>query len=197
VFVSPAAVELRAGEAVQLVAQANDDQGRAIGGASLDFESESPAIADVTRDGLLAATGPAGTTTVRVASGIRETFVPVTVRAGPPRSLAFVDAPPPESAAAAELPVALRVIDAFGNPVAGLRIVLVVTGGDGTVEPAGGTTDAAGGLQTTWRVGTTAGEQALEARAERVAAATVRTTVLPPPEETPAEPPDEPATPGR
>jgi hypothetical protein len=191
VFVSPVAVELRAGEAVQLVAQASDDRGRAIGGASIDFESEAPALADVTLHGLVAATGSVGTTTVRVASGTREMLVPVTVRAGPPRALAFIDAPPSESAASADLPLTLRVADAFGNPVPRLRLALAATAGGGTVDPADGTTDGDGILRATWRLGPAAGEHLLEARLERVATATVRTTVVPPPAEAPAPEPQE------
>lgn len=177
VFVSPAAIELRAGETVQLVAQVNDDQGRAIGGASLDFGSESAAIADVTQNGLVAASGPVGTTAVHVASGGRETVVPVIVRAGAPRTLAFAAAPPAESAPEAELAVAVRVVDAFGNPVAGTPIELVVTSGGGTVEPAEGASDGDGVLRVTWRLAAGSGEHVLEARAERLASAIVRTTV--------------------
>jgi hypothetical protein len=177
VFVDPAAVELRAGETVQLLAQVNDAQGRAIGGASLDFESRSPAIAHVTPNGLVAATGPVGTTAVHVASGSRETLVPITVRAGAPRTLAFAEAPLAESAPEAEVAVAVRVVDAFGNPAAGTRIELAVTGGGGAIEPAAGASDGDGVVRATWRLGTDAGEHVLEARADRLASTIVRTTV--------------------
>lgn len=177
VFVDPAAVELRAGETMQLVAQVNDAQGRAVGGASLDFESRSPAIAHVTPNGLVAATGPVGTTAVHVASGSRETLVSVAVRAGAPRTLAFAEVPLAEATPDAELAVAVRVVDAFGNPATGTRIELAVTGGGGTVAPAAGASDGDGVVRATWRLGTEAGEHVLEARADRLASAIVRTTV--------------------
>ena len=54
--------------------------------------------------------------------------------------------------------LAVRVTDAFGNPVPGVPIVWSATGG-GTVSPATGTTNAQGIAKAAWTLGTTVGVQ--------------------------------------
>lgn len=168
VSVVPVALELRAGETAQLAAQVNDDAGQPIGGAEIVFTSDAVALADVTRDGLVTATGPVGSTQLRVASGRAEVRVPVTVVAGRAHSIAVQQGPPGESVAEGTTAVlVLRVQDAFGNAVPGVELQFVALAGDGAVSVPAATTDARGTVHVDWKLG--AGEQVLEARAADLA----------------------------
>jgi adhesin/invasin len=61
---------------------------------------------------------------------------------------------------------AVRVTDAAGDPVAGFGVTFVVTAGGGTVSGASQTTDANGVARVgSWTLGSSAGQNTLEARA--------------------------------
>ncbi len=61
-------------------------------------------------------------------------------------------------------PPAVRVTDAFNNPVAGVAVAFAVTAGGGTINAASVTTDAAGlAALTTWTLGTVAGPNTVTA----------------------------------
>jgi hypothetical protein len=179
VFVAPASLELRAGETAQLVAQANGADGAPIGGAELEYASAAPTIASVTPHGLVAATGPTGTTTIRVASGRAETAVAVNVLPSQPQSLAASTSAPAESTAGTPIDVAVRAADAFGNAVPTTQVTFAVGAGDGSIEPSSVTTDAEGLARAVWTLGQATGEQALEARIEAVPPVVFRTHVPP------------------
>jgi hypothetical protein len=60
--------------------------------------------------------------------------------------------------------LAVRVTDTEGRPIVGQRVTFVPANSAGTVAPAEGMTDSTGRVATSWRLGTTAGLQAMEAR---------------------------------
>jgi hypothetical protein len=65
------------------------------------------------------------------------------------------------------VPPAVRVTDARGEPVAGVPVTFVVTGGGGAVEGGAATTDSDGiATAGSWRLGATPGGNTLEARAD-------------------------------
>lgn len=182
VAVIPAALELRAGETAQLAAQVNDDAGQPIGGAEIVFTSDAGAIAGVTRDGLVTATGPVGSTQLRVASGRAEFRVPVAVIAGRPYSLEAEQGPPGDPVVAgATVPLVLRVQDAFGNVVPEVEVRFAAIAGGGAVSVPAATTDPSGTVRVEWKLG--AGEQVMEARAGELAPLSLRAvtahTILP------------------
>ena len=182
VAVIPAGLELRAGETAQLAAQVNDDAGQPIGGAEILFTSDATALAGVTRDGLVTATGPVGSTELRVASGRAEVRVPVTVIAGRAHSISVQQGAPSEPVVAGTTAaLVLRVQDAFGNAVPGVEVQFVALAGDGAVSVPAATTDASGTVGVEWTLG--AGEQVLEARATDLAPLPLRVltahTILP------------------
>lgn len=67
-------------------------------------------------------------------------------------------------------PPAVRISDAFGNPVAGAEVTFAVTGGGGSVTGSPATTDASGVATVgSWVLGTTAGANSLSASVDGVA----------------------------
>ena len=60
-------------------------------------------------------------------------------------------------------PLVVRVTATDGLPVAGVAVSFGVTGGGGSVNPAGATTDASGLAQAIWTLGQTAGTQTVTA----------------------------------
>jgi hypothetical protein len=71
-------------------------------------------------------------------------------------------------------PVAVKVTDSRGHPVAGQAVTFEVTGGGGSVYSGSATTDAGGMAQERWRLGTQAGApQRLEARVATGSGATL------------------------
>ena len=80
------------------------------------------------------------------------------------------------AAPGAEVPIApaVRVLDSDGDPVEGVAITFVVTGGGGTVEGAATVTGPDGiGRVDRWTLGGTAGTNTLEARADGLAGSPV------------------------
>jgi probable HAF family extracellular repeat protein len=61
------------------------------------------------------------------------------------------------------LPLLVRVLDAFGNPVPGAAVAWLASG-EGSVAPALSQSDAAGEARVVWTLGPAAGEQAVQAR---------------------------------
>ncbi|HXY68814.1 MAG TPA: Ig-like domain-containing protein, partial [Gemmatimonadales bacterium] len=79
---------------------------------------------------------------------------------------------------AVAVPPSVIVRDAVGNPVSGTSVTFAVTGGGGTVAPAGAvTTDASGVAQvTSWTLGTALGTNTLTATAPGLAGSPVTFT---------------------
>ena len=72
----PAALVMTAGDTAQVVVQANDRSGQAIGGSVFTFRLASPDLASVTERGLVTANGRTGATELLVSSGARQARVP-------------------------------------------------------------------------------------------------------------------------
>ncbi len=70
--------------------------------------------------------------------------------------------------------LAVRVEDAFGNPVAGVRVRFRAAAGGGTVAPEWARTDSAGRAAAAWTLGDAEGRAAAEAAAEGAPALRVR-----------------------
>ena len=60
------------------------------------------------------------------------------------------------------------VADSFGNGVPEMDVGFQVTGGDGSVDPASAKTDTSGTASTSWTLGTSIGDNALEVRVEGI-----------------------------
>ena len=74
--------------------------------------------------------------------------------------------------------IAVRVVDADGNPVVGAAVTWVVTAGGGRVEPSTGTTDSDGRASTGWFLGPTLGTNAVQAVVSGVGTATFTATAV-------------------
>jgi serine/threonine protein kinase len=90
-------------------------------------------------------------------------------------------------------PLALRLTDARGQPVAGARVAFQVEEGDGSVQPSQARTDAAGWVVGRWVLGAAPGPQAVTARVPlaRDTVLTFRAQATAPEPTTAAEAPEE------
>ncbi|MFQ5704315.1 MAG: beta strand repeat-containing protein [Gemmatimonadales bacterium] len=119
--------------------------------------------------------GGAGTqtATVSVFGSTAQTTVTATGTPGPAKSIVKVagDAQAVVAGKAVSTPPSVRVVDAFGNGVAGLPVTFSVTAGGGSITGGAQNTDAAG-LTTvgSWTLGTTAGTNQLTALTDVVPA---------------------------
>lgn len=75
--------------------------------------------------------------------------------------------------------VAVRAVDASGNPRANVAVTFAVTDGDGFVSPTVVRTDAEGVARASWRLGTTAGVNVLTATVNGVPPAVITATAEP------------------
>jgi hypothetical protein len=81
---------------------------------------------------------------------------------GTAKSLVLVSGGGQTAATSATLaPITMLVVDAAGNPKAGVTLSFAVTTGGGTVTPASAGTDAKGNASAIWTLGPTAGTQTL------------------------------------
>jgi hypothetical protein len=164
--------------AQSLVVQVNDQSGTAMSGITVDFTvtggngSVSPASGTTGSDGQVSTdwtlgTG-AGAQQVRaVVSGSNvAATLGATAVADAAAGLAEVSGNNQRAPRSATLTDALtvRVEDQFMNGVEGIDVEFVVTSGGGSVSTAMVTTDANGDAATTWTLGSTVGQQTLEAR---------------------------------
>jgi len=157
----PDVLTLRSGSREQLVVQVNDASGRPIGGAPIEFRSESPRLLGVNETGVVTSLGPVGSGRVRVASGAVAANVSATIVPSSPFRIeklsgdlqrSRVNSPLPE-------PLSVRITDANGNPVPDTR--LVVEPSQGEVAPAEVISRADGVVEVRWTLGPKAGGQTL------------------------------------
>jgi hypothetical protein len=80
---------------------------------------------------------------------------------------------------ALQLPLLVRVLDRFGNPVPSTLVTFAVTAGGGSANPNTRITDAQGTASTVWTLGATAGVNVAEARVPDVTPATFTSTGYP------------------
>lgn len=155
-----------------------DEKGRALSGVQIQFTvsagggSVAPATATTGTDGSARAAWTLGTAAgeQRVearAEGIAAAAVTFTAasQAAPPASAVATGGDQTGVVGAAlGQPVSVRLLDSFGNPVAGVAIAWSLPSGQGgSIMPAASTTDAAGTATATWTLGNRAGAQTLTA----------------------------------
>ena len=82
---------------------------------------------------------------------------------GPPHEIRRLTAATFNAVAGSSIPsgVGVKVVDARGKAVSGIRVAFTVTRGDGTVGPHLVVSDAEGNAHAEWTVGTTVGENSL------------------------------------
>ena len=121
----PAQLSLKAGASGVLAARANDAEGQPIDGARLEFSASDPRLLRVTEQGEVTSLGPAGKTSILIASGSRTLTVPVSIVAGPAHRLEAVGASHRAIVAGtpAKDPFDVRLLDSFDNPVANAPVV--------------------------------------------------------------------------
>jgi adhesin/invasin len=121
----PARLSLTAGARGVLATRANDAGGTPIDGARLEFSASDPRLLRVTAQGEVTSLGPAGRTSILIASGSRTLTVPVDIVAGPAHRLEAVGASQRAIAAGtpAKDPIDVRLLDSFDNPVANAPVV--------------------------------------------------------------------------
>jgi hypothetical protein len=164
-LVVPDRVELVAGASAWLQGQVNDTQGQVVGGAPIAFQADNPQLLKVTIHGEVTARGPAGQGTVRVVSGSLVRSVAVTVAPGPAERVLVERGAGLQTSAGVGFPapVAVRLVDAFGNGIPGQPLALAVEGPSPTELSA--TTASDGRAAFDLPVLTTAGAVAVAIRA--------------------------------
>lgn len=178
IAVDPPSVTITAGSRLQLRAQVNDAQSQPIGGATISFSSDKPAIVDVTMLGLLSAPGPFGDAIVSVSSGVRTARVSVHVIPGVAAALALVRGPVPKPVVHGAMgDIQVRVQDAFNNPVPDVALTWQVSEGSGTLESSEAKTATDGTASVQWVAGQHAGEQTLTVHSGELRALVVRAPV--------------------
>ncbi|WKW13206.1 Ig-like domain-containing protein [Pseudogemmatithrix spongiicola] len=180
-----------AGTALDMfLVRVTDAAGNVVGGSSANIS--------VAVDASLTAGSLGGTTTKQIAEGSAD-FLDLELTATgsyrlvfsapglvPDTSASFVVSPAPASAVAvvggnmqtvtvgtaADSALALRVTDAYGNPIVGWSVDWSVTSGAATPDSLITTTDADGVARTTFRAGSTVGSIQIEANASLAGSAT-------------------------
>lgn len=154
------------GEQVAFRAHLSDGQGLPldVGARTITWHSDNPSVAVIDDLGIVTALGNGEariTAVVGDASGsavFRVTQVPVTLeKAGGDAQTAVVGTPVP-------VPPAVRVMDAFGNPIPLTPVTFTVSAGGGSVAGASAYTNWEGvAAAESWMLGTTPGANALTA----------------------------------
>ncbi|HJR33438.1 MAG TPA: hypothetical protein VJ817_00695 [Gemmatimonadales bacterium] len=147
-------------------------------GAAVTFSASNggtvdPATATTDGDGLARTRWTLGQTpgqnVLTATAGSVSATITATGTAGPPASVSAVAGNNQAAAAGSILPIApsVRVVDAFGNVVAGAAVTFTVLSGGGQVTSGLTVTDAQGiATVGSWRLGPSAGTQTLAARVE-------------------------------
>ncbi|HYN82211.1 MAG TPA: GDSL-type esterase/lipase family protein, partial [Gemmatimonadaceae bacterium] len=142
------------------------------------WTSSNPAAVTIDANGL-ARTHVPGQSTIAAASEGKTASATVTVVPGPPTALAIVagDGQTAVAGSAVATPPAVKVTDAFGNPISGFAITFAVASGGGTITGGAATTNASG-IATigNWTLGTTAGPNTLTASGSGLTPASVTFT---------------------
>ena len=129
------------------------------------WSSSAPGILKIDANGLASALFPGQSTVTATSEGKNATAI-VTVVPGPATTLAIAAGNGQTATAGGPVvtPPAVKVTDAFGNPIAGFAITFAVASGGGTVTGASATTNASGiAAVGSWTLGTTFGSNTLTA----------------------------------
>jgi hypothetical protein len=121
-----------------------------------------------------------GDNSIRATAGTKGVTLTATALTGPPSAFVIVAGNGQTVSTTQRAPVAPVVQVTDGNfGVAGITVTFTVTGGDGTVTPSTGVTDADGRASTVWRMGPDAGANAITAAATGLPAVTLGATAVP------------------
>ena len=129
------------------------------------WESSNDAIVTIDANGLARALLPGQSTITGSAEG-KLASATVTVVPGPPTALSIADGDGQTVVAGGTIstPPAVKVTDAFGNPISGFAITFAVASGGGTITGGAATTNPSGvATISSWTLGTTAGPNTLTA----------------------------------
>lgn len=176
-----------------VVVRVADAQGRPVAGVNVDWAvgadagagSVSPARSQTDRDGLAETTWAMGTRVgeadlTATVAGIVPARLRATVTAGAPARVETVEGDAQQAYAGSPLPtpLAVRVSDAHGNPVAGVTVLWSVVAGDGTLSAPQSQTDASGVARTEWTLGAAQGTQVARATVGDLAPTTFAATAV-------------------
>ena len=165
VRMTPDTIILRVGDSARVKAAAIDAHGAFLSQKVAAWSAEAPGIASVNDTGLVHAVSPGSGMIVATVEGVQgKTLALVT---GAPDTAA-VQAGSGESAAVNTMVLvapAVRVTDAFGNPVPLAAVTFAVSGGGGIVSPNGPVLTDLNGVATasSWTLGPSAGANTLTA----------------------------------
>jgi uncharacterized protein YjdB len=173
VVLAPDSLRITAGGIETFQATLRDDRGNVVTGREIRWSSSAPTVATVDGSGVVRGIRP-GTSVITAESEGKTASRPVRVVPGAPSRLVIVSGDGQQARAGAELPIplAVRVLDAHDNPVAGVRVTWEVEATSGSVAPAAAHTDEQGTTATRWRVGSRPGAHRAVARVEGVAPVT-------------------------
>ena len=165
ITVTPATKTLTAGDTATLTATARDPGGVVQPGVVFAWSSSDTTIAVVDASGRVKARR-AGTATISATANGKTGSATVTVNPGPATFLTGYSGNGQAAVVSSALrdPLVVQVLDAGGNPIGGVTVTWVVTGGGGTRTPATSVTGADGLASTSWTMGPTPGTNTLEAR---------------------------------
>lgn len=162
---------------VQFAATLKDIEGVTLN-RPITWTSSNPASVTIDGNGLASTLLP-GLSTITAAAEGKTATATVTVVPGPPALLSIVagDGQSAVAGSAVATAPAVKVTDAFANPISGFAIVFSVASGGGTITGGAATTTAAGiATLGSWTLGTTAGTNTLTANGAGVTSVTFTAT---------------------
>jgi hypothetical protein len=129
------------------------------------WESSNDAVVTIDANGLARTLLPGQSTITGSVEG-KVASATLTVVPGPPTALSIAagDGQTTVAGGTVATPPAVKVTDAFGNPISGFAITFAVASGGGTITGAAATTNPSGiATVSSWTLGTTAGPNTLTA----------------------------------
>jgi Leishmanolysin/Bacterial Ig-like domain (group 1)/Bacterial Ig-like domain (group 2) len=159
IALAPTAITMTAiGQQQQLSAAITDQRGDPVDASEAGWSTGNSAVATVSPTGLVTATG-SGTTQITATVGSIAAVATVSVT----QEVASFQVAGGEgqnggAGTALAQPLAVRALDALGNPIQGLAVTFAVTQGGGSVQPANTTTGLDGRASTTFTLGPTIGQ---------------------------------------
>lgn len=149
---------VQSGGTIQFSAVVLDQNGKAMTGQTVTWNSSNTGRATINANGLATAS-TVGSTTITAAVGtLFSNAVALSVTAGAAASLTKATEIQPNMAAGTSDVLNVQLKDAAGNNVAGATVNFVVSGGGSTLSSGSAITDASGIAQVTLTVGTTLGQ---------------------------------------
>ncbi|HEV2132497.1 MAG TPA: protein kinase [Longimicrobiaceae bacterium] len=144
------------------------------------WSSSNPSVAVVDREGVVRALRPGGAT-ITASSGEMGGTATIRVVTGAPaqRAIAGGDGQVGPVGRALATPLVVRVTDANGNPVSGVRVAWAVTTGAGAVQVTSARTNSGGLAEARWTLGPILGAQTATATVDGLPPVTFTATANP------------------